>query len=440
MSKNDTPFDRLLQLIAAKEAKIAVVGLGYVGLPLAKRIHGAGFSVTGFDIDKQKVVDLQGGVTYLKHLGKSFAEPLACSESFIPTNNPSDLANSDVIILCLPTPLDKNKNPDMQYVESSAKMVSAILQNGQLVVLESTTWPGTTRELMVPLLEKSGLICGEDFFVGYSPEREDPGRTTPLLTEVPKVVSGLGDQSLELTDSFYSMVFSQTHKVSSVEVAESSKLLENIYRSVNIALVNEMKVVLEKLDIDIWEVIKAASTKPFGFTPFYPGPGLGGHCIPIDPFYMSWKARQAGTETRFIELAGEINRNMPNMVVEKVLRLLSETTDPSVLILGVAYKPNVDDIREAPSAEIISQLQHNKVSVSYHDPHCPAFPAMKRYDINLDSVPLTNENLSVADLVLIVTHHDNIDWEFVGKHSKLIVDTRNVMNQYPQYKSKVIKA
>ncbi|MDP7007966.1 MAG: nucleotide sugar dehydrogenase, partial [Phycisphaerales bacterium] len=311
---------------------------------------------------------------------------------------------------------------------------------GQLVVLESTTWPGTTRELMVPLLERSGLIFGEDFFVGYSPEREDPGRLVPSPTEVPKVVSGLDGQSLELTNTFYNMVFSETHKTSSVEVAESSKLLENIYRAVNIALVNEMKVVLDKLDIDVWEVVEAASTKPYGFTPFYPGPGLGGHCIPIDPFYMSWKARQVGTETRFIELAGDINRNMPHIVVEKVLGLLSKTSDPSVLVLGIAYKPNVDDIREAPSAEIISQLQQNSVSVSYHDPHCPIFPTMKRYDINLDSVPLTNENLSGADLVLIVTHHDNIDWGFVGEHAKLIVDTRNVMNQYPQYSSKVIKA
>jgi UDP-N-acetyl-D-glucosamine dehydrogenase len=276
--------------------------------------------------------------------------------------------------------------------------------------------------------------------VGYSPEREDPGRLVPSPTEVPKVVSGLDGQSLELTNTFYNMVFSETHKTSSVEVAESSKLLENIYRAVNIALVNEMKVVLDKLDIDVWEVVEAASTKPYGFTPFYPGPGLGGHCIPIDPFYMSWKARQVGTETRFIELAGDINRNMPHIVVEKVLGLLSKTSDPSVLVLGIAYKPNVDDIREAPSAEIISQLQQNSVSVSYHDPHCPIFPTMKRYDINLDSVPLTNENLSGADLVLIVTHHDNIDWGFVGEHAKLIVDTRNVMNQYPQYSSKVIKA
>lgn len=440
MSKQGTQFEQLRQKITDKTITVAIIGMGYVGLPLARRIHDAGISVIAFDIDEHKIELLQNGTCYLKHLGDSFVKPLCCSKSFSATTDPEQLETCDVIILCVPTPIDEQKNPDMQYVVESTKMVAEILHRGQLVVLESTTYPGTTRDLLLPILEKSSLICGEDFFVGYSPEREDPGRTSPPAIEVTKVVSGLDVYSAELTELLYSAVFHTIYLASSVEVAESSKLLENIYRAVNIALVNEMKVILEKLDIDIWDVIEAASTKPYGFTPFHPGPGLGGHCIPIDPFYMSWKALQAGTETRFIELAGEINRNMPHIIVEKVLDLLRDISNPKVLVLGVAYKPNVDDIREAPSAEIITQLQAKGITTSFHDPHCPIFPAMKMYDIQLESVQLTKQVLSGADVVLVVTDHSAIDWGYVGEHATLVVDTRNVMSSYPKCNARIVRA
>jgi UDP-N-acetyl-D-glucosamine dehydrogenase len=436
----------LRERLEQKTAVIGIVGLGYVGLPLVRAFHDAGLAVIGYDIDPAKIDALRAGRSYIRHLGESFFRELAASRRFTPTSNPADLERADAVLLCVPTPLNRHREPDLSFVIDSTRMVARHLRRGQLIILESTTYPGTTRDEMRPILEAGGLKAGMDFFLAYSPEREDPGTPGRSATHITKVVGGIDPVSTGLAAQLYRSIAPSVHVASSCEVAEASKLLENIYRAVNIALVNELKVVFEAMGIDIWEVIAASSTKPFGYQPFYPGPGLGGHCIPIDPFYLTWKAREVGCTTRFIELAGEINARMPEHIVEKLAAALNERgralRGSRILILGVAYKPNVDDIRESPAAEIIEQLQHRGAVVSYHDPHVPTFPKMRRYQIELVSVPLNERSIGDADAVLIVTHHDAIDYALIGRHASLVVDTRNAMSRVPagEVSATVIKA
>jgi UDP-N-acetyl-D-glucosamine dehydrogenase len=407
-------------------------------------VFDAGFSVIGFDIDSSIITCLTSGEPYLKHFGDDFSKGLASSDRFHATDKPDVLGDADIILICVPTPLGSHKEPDLSYVLNSTREIAKILRKGQLVVLESTTYPGTTRDEVLPILESSGLTHGEDFFVAYSPEREDPGRKTESTQTIPKLVGGLDETSSNIAHAFYSTVVNDAHLVSSAEVAESAKLLENIYRSVNIALVNEMKIILEKLDVDIWEVVEAAATKPFGFQAFYPGPGLGGHCIPIDPFYLSWKARELGIPTKFIELAGEVNHQMPIIVVDKVAAALNEDgislKGANVLVVGIAYKPNVDDIREAPAATIIEDLIDRGAKVQYHDPHIPDFPSMRKHDISLSSVELSPDSLSGFDAVLIVTDHDVIDWNVIAMHASLVIDTRNALAKCDDIRARLVKA
>ena len=430
--------------IENKTATVGIVGMGYVGLPLAVAVFDAGFPVIGFDVDEKKIEHLNNGTPYLKHLGSNFAQDFVDSERFSGTTDAAYLVNADIISLCVPTPLGSHNEPDLTYVLDSTREVAKILHRGQLVVLESTTYPGTTRDEMLPILEESGLKHGEDFFLAYSPEREDPGRKSETTQSIPKLVGGIDKSSGSLAHAFYSAVVDNAHLVSSAEVAESAKLLENIYRAVNIALVNEMKLILDKLGIDIWEVVDAAATKPFGFQPFYPGPGLGGHCIPIDPFYLTWKAQEAGMPTRFIELAGEINQKMPEIVVDRVASALNDDEKPlknaKVLVVGIAYKPDVDDIRETPAAAIIEDLHARGASVQYHDPHIAEFPEMRKYDIDLTSVALTAEALVTYDAVLIVTNHAVIDWDLIAMNAQLVIDTRNALSNCSEIRCRLVKA
>jgi len=436
----------LMRKIEAKTAIIGIVGLGYVGLPLVKAIRDGGFPVIGFDVDQRKIDALKSGNRYILHLGDDFFTNLKADKQFTPTANPADLAKADLVILCVPTPLGRHHEPDLTFVLESTKTVAQTLRKGQLVVLESTTYPGTTRDEMQPILDARGLKCGDEYFLAYSPEREDPGSIGRSAQHIPKLVGGVDPVATDLAMAFYTQVVKEAHRVSSAEVAESAKLLENIYRAVNIALVNEMKILLTDMNIDVWEVIAAASTKPFGFQPFYPGPGLGGHCIPIDPFYLTWKAREVGRTTRFIELAGEINTAMPHYVIERTQHALNEHSKSlkgaNVLALGIAYKKNIDDPRESPSAEIIELLRDRGAEVSYHDPHLPVFPSMRKHRIDLKSVALTPATLAAADCVLILTDHDAVDYSVIAQHAKLVVDTRNAMARVPasQTRCEVIKA
>ncbi|MDG1899369.1 MAG: nucleotide sugar dehydrogenase [Phycisphaerales bacterium] len=413
-------------------------------MPLAHAVLEAGFNVIGFDVDHRKVEKLNAGECYLHHLGEQMHTDLATSDQFAATTDSARLEAADVIVLCVPTPLGVYREPDLSFVLDSTRLVASILRPGQLVVLESTTYPGTTRDEMKPILEETGLACGTDFFLAYSPEREDPGRKGVTTKAIPKLVGGVDDASTDLAMLLYGAAVEHAHRVSTAEIAESAKILENVYRAVNIALVNELKLILDKMDIDIWEVVAAAATKPFGFQPFYPGPGLGGHCIPIDPFYLAWKARELGHTTRFIELAGEINSQMPAHVVAKVAEALNTLSRPirgsKVLVLGIAYKPDVEDMRESPAATIIELLLEQGAEVSYHDPHCPNFPEMRQHDIDLNSVALDESTLAASDCVLIVTDHSNVDYELVGRCASLIVDTRNAMSDVEQPAASIIKA
>jgi len=427
-----TPAAQLEARIRARTATVAVVGLGYVGLPLLRAFFQAGFPVLGYDIDAQKIAMLKRGESYLKHLGTDFVRELAKSPKFHATADPKDLARADAIILCVPTPLGRHGEPDMSFIETSTQMVGKVLRKGQLVSLESTTYPGTTRGDCLPILAQTGLVAGQDYFLAFSPEREDPGRKDHSTQTIPKLVGGIDDASCRLATMLYAAAIKQVIPVENAEIAEAAKLLENIYRCVNIALVNELKPVLAAMGIDIWKVIEAASTKPFGFQAFYPGPGLGGHCIPIDPFYLTWKAREYGHHTRFIELAGEINNSMPHYVIGRAIDGLNELGKPlrgaSVLVIGLAYKPDVDDVRETPAAEIIKLLLEHGAVVSYHDPHVPLFAGMRKYrEYRMHSVPLSKENLKAADCVLIVTNHSSVDWKAIAEHARLVVDSRNAL-------------
>ncbi len=441
-------IDTLIEKLSSRRAHVAVVGLGYVGLPLVRALHAAGFVVTGFDIDQSKIHALKKGQGYLKHLGEGLFKELAASARFKPTANPHDLAAADAIVLCVPTPLGQHREPDLSFVENSTRLVAKVLRPGVLVSLESTSYPGTTRELCLPILQQaadafSGVV-GRDFFVVFSPEREDPGRRDVQTHQIPRLVGGITEECTRAGTALYSAAIDTVIPVESAEVAESAKLLENIYRAVNIALVNELKTVLTPMGIDIWQVIKAASSKPFGFQPFYPGPGLGGHCIPIDPYYLAWKARELGHSTRFIELAGEVNHAMPAYVVSRTAHGLNEAGKPlknaNILLLGIAYKPDIDDIRETPAAEIIELLLDAGARVQYHDPHITTFPRMRKYSIELESQALTKELLEGTDAVVVVTHHRGVDYGLVARHAGLVIDTRDAMAGFEGAGATIVKA
>jgi UDP-N-acetyl-D-glucosamine dehydrogenase len=436
---------KLTRAIADRSAVVGVVGLGYVGLPLLSVFHRAGFSVIGFDNDPKKIAALSTGENYLKHLGESLVSDMHRAGLFRATADLSCLSDADAILICVPTPLGKHLEPDLNFVEKTADAVAKSLRPGQLIVLESTTYPGTTRDIVLPRLEKSGLKSGTDFLLAYSPEREDPGRKDFNTQTIPKLVGGIDSISGETAAALYRSAIQQVIPVSSAEVAEAAKILENVYRSVNIALVNEMKQLLTAMGIDVWEVIAAAATKPFGFQAFYPGPGLGGHCIPIDPYYLTYKAREVGLPTRFIELAGEINHAMPQYVVEKTMLALNTrgkaVNGSKILVLGLAYKPDVDDVRESPSFELIEKLTELGAAVDYNDPHVPATHHMRKYgDLGLKSVALTPKCLGAYDCVLIATHHKAYDWQMVADHAKLIVDTRNALKSVTGRRDHIVMA
>ncbi len=443
-------FDELMRKLEQGDATVGVIGLGYVGLPLAHALHAGGFRVLGFDIDRTKIEALAAGRPYLKHLGDEMTRTLSRSDRFRATDDFKRLGETDAAIICVPTPLGKHQEPDLTYVLDSARDIGRTLHKGQLVILESTTYPGTTRDDMIPAMLAArpagspALECGRDFFVAFSPEREDPGRTSHSTRTMPKLVGGVDARSGELATILYRRGIENVITVSTAEVAESAKILENVFRAVNIALVNELKVILTPMGIDVWEVVEAAATKPFGFMPFYPGPGLGGHCIPIDPFYLTWKAREVGRPTRFIELAGEINTSMPHYVVDRAVQALNEAgramKGASVLVIGVAYKPNVDDMRETPAAEIIELLAERGAEVRYHDPHVPVFPRMRKHRIDMKSVPLDTRTLGATDCVVIVTDHAAIDWRLIAQSASLVVDSRNAMKGLHGHKARVVKA
>ena len=429
-------FDSTINKIKQRQARIGIIGLGYVGLPLALLFTEQKFVVTGFDIDKRKVDTLAQGGSYIYRIGADEIKA-ANAQGFSATSDYARIEDMDAIIICVPTPLNEYHEPDLSFITDTTHAIAPHLQPGQLVVLESTTYPGTTEEVMVPILEKENKLglkaargasnAQKEFFVAFSPEREDPGNTTVARRDIPKVVGGVNAQASELAGALYGSIFHRTVPVSSPAAAEMTKLLENIYRCVNIALVNELKLLCLRMDIDIWEVIKAASTKPFGFHPFYPGPGLGGHCIPIDPFYLSWKAKEFDFRTRFIELAGEINNNMPYHVLSSVSHALNRhkksVNGARVLILGVAYKKDIDDLRESPALTIIELLQKDGAQVSYHDPYFPFIGKGRKYDLQMKRAEL--ENLSQYDCVVIVTDHSDYDYRRIVQESQLVVDTRN---------------
>jgi UDP-N-acetyl-D-glucosamine dehydrogenase len=436
--------ESLATKIETNTAVVGVIGLGYVGLPLMAAFHRAGFPVIGFDVDQRKIEALHRGENYLRHLGASLVADMKASGQFDATTDARRLGECDVIISCVPTPLGHHLEPDLTFVEKSADDIAATLRPGQLIVLESSTYPRTTREIMLPRFEARALRCGEDFFLAYSPEREDPGRKDFSTQTIPKLVGGIEAASGEVAAALYRKAIKQVILVSSAEVAEAAKLLENIYRAVNIALVNEMKMVLTAMGIDVWEVVRAASTKPFGFQAFYPGPGLGGHCIPIDPFYLTWKAREVGLPTRFIELAGEVNRAMPDYVVQRVTLALNDhaksVKGSRVLVLGLAYKPDVDDVRESPSFELIEKLAGLGAKVDFHDPHVTATHKMRHYDLQMKSIELTAENVKSYDCLLIATHHSAYDWQWIADHGKLIVDTRNALRGVKGSREHIVQA
>lgn len=434
----------LQQRIESKKAVVGILGLGYVGLPLAREFAEAGVKVLGFDIDEKKVKKLNSGKSILKTVSNDSVKQMAASKKFSATTNMARMKSVDAVLICVPTPLTENREPDMQFVEISCYTIAKYLRKGQLISLESTTYPGTTRELMKPILEASGLKAGKDFYLAYSPEREDPGNKHFTTKTIPKVVGGLTPKCKDLATKLYSFAIDTMVPVSSLEAAESAKIVENVYRCINIAMVNELKVVFDRMGIDVWEVIRAAATKPFGFQPFYPGPGLGGHCIPIDPFYLTWKARQYGIPTRFIELAGEINTDMPHYVIHKVMEALNSKkkslNGSKVLVLGLAYKPDIDDVRESPSLELIELLKASGAKVDYNDPYLPQTHKMREYDLKMKSVPLTAPKVKSYDCVLIATNHSDYDYKWIVKNAKLVVDTRNATTHVKTGRSKIVKA
>lgn len=427
-------LNNLKEKMSNKEAIICIVGLGYVGLPLMLRFADVGYRVIGIDVDEQKNTLLNQGQSYIQHISSD--DIAKVKNRIVATADFSKSQEADAIILCVPTPLDKYREPDLSYVLQTTDSLLPYLRPGQIISLESTTYPGTTAEELKPRIESTGLTVGEDVFLVYSPEREDPGNAHFSTASIPKVCGGDTPGCAEAGHALYSAVIETVVKVSSAKAAEMTKLLENIHRSVNIGLANEMKILADKMGIDIYEVIDAAATKPFGFVPYYPGPGIGGHCIPIDPFYLTWKAREYGLHTRFIELAGEINSNMPKWVVHKVSDALNtferSIKNSHILVLGIAYKCDVDDMRESPSIEIMELLQEKGAKVAYADPHVPVFPSMREHHFDLHSVNLTAESIQDYDCVVLATSHRAFDYALIAEHAKLIIDTRGAFKQFKQ--------
>jgi UDP-N-acetyl-D-glucosamine dehydrogenase len=419
----------LMSKIKDKSAAVGVIGLGYVGLPLVLAFEKAGFRVTGFDVDEEKVDLLNKGKSYIKHIPGERIKGLVERRNFRATKDFSLLSDADCIIICVPTPLNKQREPDLSYVFNTTRTIANHLKKGQLISLESTTYPGTTDEDMRAILEATGLTAGRDFYLAFSPEREDPNNKNFSTSTIPKVVGGYTDACLTHANALYSSIVEKTVTVSSTKAAEATKLLENIYRAVNIALVNELKILFDRMGIDVCEVIDAAKTKPFGFQAFYPGPGLGGHCIPIDPFYLTWKAREYDFHTKFIELAGEINTSMPYYVIDKVVHALNQRgksiKSSRVLVLGLAYKKDIDDTRESPSLKLVELLMQNGADVDYNDPYIPQTRKMRKYDFKKSSVTLTQETLKQYDCVVIATDHTSYDYELIVNNAALVVDTRN---------------
>ncbi len=431
----------LLKKIQNKSAVIGIIGLGYVGLPLGLEFASKGFRVIGFDLDQKKVENLSEGKTYIKHISAERIKKVITSKKFSATVEFDRLPETDAVIICVPTPLNEHREPDMTYIINTTETIAKYLRKGQLVSLESTTYPGTTDEILLPLFEKAGereggkkFVVGEDFYLSFSPEREDPNNPSFNTATIPKVVGGITPNCVKIACSLYNNVVVKTVPVSSTRAAEATKLTENIYRSVNIALVNELKMVFDKMGIDVWEVIEAASTKPFGFHPFFPGPGLGGHCIPIDPFYLTWKAREYEMHTRFIELAGEVNTHMPYYVVDKSSEALNKVkkslNGSKILILGVAYKKDIDDMRESPSLRLIELFREKGSEVFYNDPFVAKLPKTRKYNFDMESIELTKENLQKFDLVVLSTDHTDYDYKMIAENSNLIVDSRNAFSRH----------
>jgi UDP-N-acetyl-D-glucosamine dehydrogenase len=430
----------LVARIDLGESRIGIIGLGYVGIPLALRFQEVGLTVLGFDIDEERVAELNAGQTPIKHIDASAIQEMR-SSGFEATMDFTRIDEVDAIIICVPTPLSRHREPDLSFIVDTMEAVTPYLRSGQVLSLESTTWPGTTEEVLRPFIESRGLAIGDEFFLIYSPEREDPGNPNFTTRTIPKVVGGQTPNCLKVGEALYRKVIDRVVPVSSTQAAELTKLLENIHRSVNIGLANEMKIIADKMGIDIYEVIDAAATKPFGFTAYYPGPGLGGHCIPIDPFYLTWKAREYGLSTHFIELAGEINRDMPEWVVAKIGDALNarekSLKGSKILALGIAYKRDVDDMRESPSVFVMEHLRDRGAEVAYSDPNVPAFPKMREHHFDLSSVALTPETVASYDAVVLLTDHSDFDYGMICEHAQLVVDTRG---KYREENAKVIKA
>jgi len=428
--------DKLCKRIESKKANIGIIGMGYVGIPLGLEFSRKGFTVIGFDKDEKRVKDINAGKQVMKHITSAAMKEFVDNKGSS-TKEFSEIKNVDCLIICVPTPLDEHEQPDMSYVENASQEIGKYLKKGQLIVLESTTYPGTTREVVKPILEKSKMRAGKDFFLAYSPEREDPGNKEFSVSKIPKVVGGYTQDCLKVTSILYKSIVTKTVEVSSMETAEATKLMENIFRAVNIAMVNELKLVLDRMGVNIWEVVDAAKTKPFGFMPFYPGPGMGGHCVPIDPFYLSWKAKEYNTKAKFIELAGEINRKMSENIGHRIGRVLNDhkkgIKGSNIMIVGVAYKKDIDDVRESPALRIMELLEYKGAKICYHDPHVKKVKSLKNTDF-------TKKNIEKQDLILITTDHTNVDYDLLAKHAKVIVDTRNIMAAVKNPKALVIRA
>lgn len=434
----------LIEKIENKNAVIGIIGLGYVGLPLAHEFLKKDFTILGFDLDNAKIDNINKGTSYIKYIEDDFLKEFVINKKkFSATSDFSRLQEVDFILICVPTPLDEHFNPDLSYVLNSTEIISRYLKKGHVIVLESTTYPGTTEEEMQPILEKSGMKVGKDYYLGYSPERVDPGNKSFETGDIPKVISAITEYGLEVIKTLYSHIV-KVVPVSSPKIAEASKLLENSYRAVNIALVNELKVIFDRMDIDVWEVIEAAKTKPFGFQAFYPGPGLGGHCIPIDPFYLTWKAKEYDIHTHFIELAGEINNTMPYYVINKVMGALNVSGLPmkgaKILVIGVAYKPDVDDMRESPALKVVDLIIKEGANVAYYDPYIPTLPKTRKYELDLHSVNMADLGEEEYDAAIIITDHSNIDYHLVLKKAKIVIDTRNALKQKGIKSEKIWKA
>jgi UDP-N-acetyl-D-glucosamine dehydrogenase len=437
--------NELLQAIDKRTATVAVMGLGYVGLPLIRAFCDAGFRTLGYDVDESKVQSLNSGRSYIGHISSDWLQAHLDAEHFRATSQADQLSQADAIIICVPTPLSETRDPDLSYVVSTVRTIAAYLRRGQLIVLESTTYPGTTRDIVIPELAKSGLQLGQDYFVAYSPEREDPGNKQYSSGRIPKVVGAIDEVSLALAEALYKAVVIKVIPVTSCEAAEACKILENTYRAVNIALVNEFKILCNRMGIDVWEVIEAAKSKPFGYQAFYPGPGLGGHCIPIDPFYLSWVARKYGLSTRFIELAGEVNSSMPQYVVRRLVEALNVAGKPvrgsRILLLGAAYKRDVDDPRESPFFVIAEDLLALGAQLSYNDPHIPRLAKRRAHELPaMESQPLTPQFIASQDCVLVVTDHSAYDFSEIVAHAQLVIDTRNATRPFSVGRGNIIRA